>query len=156
MQSTKQAIFELGEMQFGLDIMNVITIEKGITVQPIPNSAKSIRGVISLRGDIIPVYDLRSKFALQEKIQDDETRFIITTIGGTLVAFEVDKILQIIEIEPDQQKKVPTIIEGSDTAYINSVVNLNGKLIYLLNNEMILTSEEQDKVKKTLKVALNV
>lgn len=151
MQSTKQVIFQLGDIQFGFDIMNVITIEKGIHVEPVPNSSKSIQGIISLRGDIIPVYNLRYKFGLEDSAKSENTRFIITTNNGTMIAYEVDKIIRIIQIEPEQQKEVPTIIENSDTSYYNSVVNLDGKLIYLLNNDGILSEEEQDKVKNTLK-----
>ena len=154
MQSTKQVIFQLGDVQFGFDIMNVITIEKGISVEPVPNSSKSIQGIISIRGDIIPVYNLRYKFGLADSARDENTRFIITTNNGTMIAYEVDKIIKIVQIEPEQQKEVPSIIESKDTSYYNSVVNLDGKLIYLLNNEGILSEEEQDKVKNALNAAV--
>ncbi|HWT76170.1 MAG TPA: chemotaxis protein CheW, partial [Mobilitalea sp.] len=79
MKNTKQAIFQLGDESYGLDIMEVNTIEKFITVEQVSNSPKNMKGIIRLRGDIIPVYSLRRKFGLEDKEPDDESRYIITT-----------------------------------------------------------------------------
>ena len=151
MKNTKQAIFQLGDESYGLDIMEVNTIEKFITVEQVSNSPKNMKGIIRLRGDIIPVYSLRRKFGLEDKEPDDESRYIITTSNEVLMAYEVDKMQGIVQMEPGQQSEVPSIVKSKDTSYMKSVTNINGHLVILLNHDGLLSEEEQSKIKAIIK-----
>lgn len=151
MQSTKQAIFKLGEEEYGLDIMDVNMIEKFIPVEKVANSLKNVNGMIHLRGDIIPVYSLRRKFGLDEKEADKDTRLIITTSNGILVAYEVDKMLEIAQIKPEQLNEIPSAVQSKDTSYMKSITNLNGRLVILLNHDGILSVEEQNNILSIIK-----
>ncbi len=151
MQSTKQALFMLGEEEYGLDIMDVNTIEKVITVEPVTKLSDLIKGVINIRGDIIPLYSLRRKFGLEDIDFDADTRYIITTSNGIKMAYEVDKVTEITMIEENQISEVPVILKAEDTSYVKAVANIGGRLVIVLNNDGILTEEEQNKIKAVIK-----
>lgn len=150
MQSTKQAVFMLGEEEYGLDIMDVNIIEKVIPVEPVSSFPKNLKGIIRLRGDIIPVYSLRRKFGLEDTAADDDTRFIITNSNGNLVAYEVDRMMEIVQFGPDQLYETPSVVKSKDTSYIKAVTNVHDRLVILLNHDGILTEDEQSKIKAVI------
>lgn len=147
---TKQVIFTLDGEEFGFDIMIVNAIEKYTDLIPVPNAPSYIRGIMNLRGDVIPIFSLRKKFNLQEKPIDEDTKLIITKSNGVLMAFEVDGVKEIIEIPAESITETPTIVMSLDTSYIQSVANLNGRMILLLNHNGILSSKEQEKIESLI------
>lgn len=150
MQNTQQAIFSLGEEEYGFDIMDVNVIEKSTTIEPVVDSPKNIKGMMRLRGDTIPVYSLRRKFGLEDIEPGDETRWIITTSNGILMAYEVDKMQEILSLQPEQVNEIPSIVKCKDTSYVKTVTNVNGRLIILINHNGILSEEELNSVKTLL------
>ena len=150
MQSTKQAIFQLGEDEYGLDIMDVNTIEKFITIEPVVNFPKNLKGIIRVRGDVIPVYSLRRKFGLEDIQPDDDTRFIITTSNGIQIAYEVDKMIEIVQFEQEQLSEVPSIVKSRDTSYLKAITNAHDCLVIILDHNGILSEEEQTKIQTVI------
>jgi len=151
MQRTKQAIFTLGEEEYSFDIMDVNIIEKVIPVEPVEDFPANFKGVIRLRGDIIPVYSLRRKFGLEEVEADENTRFVITTSNDIMIGYEVDRMREIVQFEPEQLIEVPPLVQSKDTSYMKCVTNIHDKLVIALNHDGILTEEEQSKIKEVLK-----
>lgn len=151
MMATKQAVFKLGEEEYGLDIMDVNTVEKYISIEKAANLPKNVKGILRLRGDVIPVYSLRSKFGLEEKEPDHDTRLIITNSNGTPIAYEVDQMRGIENIDPEQLYEVPSIVKSKATSYMKQVTNLNGRLIVLMDHNGILADEEQEALKNLSK-----
>lgn len=142
----KQVIFKLGSEEYGLDIMLVNAIEKYTSVVPIPNAPSYIKGIINLRGDVIPVYSLRKKFGLLEKGMDENTMLIVTKSRGILMAYEVDQVDEILEISSDNISETPFIVRGETTSYIDSVANINGRMVILLNHDGILSVAEKESI----------
>jgi purine-binding chemotaxis protein CheW len=151
MQSTKQAIFMLGDNEYALDIMEVNIIEKVMQIEPVASFPTNLKGIIRLRGDIIPVYSLRRKFGLGDAEQNEDTRFVITTSNGVLIAYEVDKMSEIALFEEEQLFDTPSIVKGKDTSYIKMVASLNDRLIIILDNDGILSEDELNKIKAVIK-----
>lgn len=151
MQSTKQAIFMLGEEEYSFDIMDVNIIEKYISIEPVANLTKNLKGIIRLRGDIIPVYSLRRKFGLNDIEGNEDTRFIITTSNGLQIAYEVDKMKEIQQFEEDQLYAVPPVVRSKETSYMKSVSNVQGNLVINLDHDGIVTEEENKLIKDVLK-----
>jgi purine-binding chemotaxis protein CheW len=151
MQSTKQAVFRLGDEEYSLNIMDVNSIEKAMTIETVSSLPENVKGVIKLRGDIIPVYSLRKKLGMEEIQPGPDTRFIVTDSNGILMAYEVDKMSEIVLVDENQLNAVPSIIKDQDTSYIKSVTNVGARLILNLDNNGILTGEEQSKIKAVLK-----
>ena len=146
MQSIKQAIFMLGQDEFSLDIMDVIAIEKEISIEPVSSFTQNFKGVISLRGDIIPVYSLRRKFGMEEIEPDADTRFVITFVNEMQVAFEVDKMAEILQVNPEQINDVPVILKDHDTSYMKLISKVGDHLVIMLDKNGILSEEEHKKM----------
>jgi len=146
----KQVIFTLGEEEYGLDIMLVNAIEKYTNMVRIPNSPSYVRGIINIRGDVIPVYSLRRKFGLEDKIMDEDSKLIITKSNNILIAYEVDAVKEIIEIPAVDISDTPVIVKNNDTAYIKCVANINGRMILLLDHNGILSSKEKENIENLL------
>ena len=140
----------LGDKEFGMDIMEVNIIEKFMNIEPVSSFPDTLKGIIKLRGDVIPVYSLRRKFGLGDIQPDDETRFIITTSNDIQIAYEVDKMSEIVQFEENQMYEVPSIIKNKDTSYMKQVTSVDDRLIVILDQNGILTEEEQTKIKTVI------
>lgn len=143
-KDTKQVIFKVGEEEFGLDIMLVNAIEKYTNVIRIPNSPECIKGVINLRGEVIPVYSLRNKFGLKEAEITDKTKLIVTKSKGILLAYEVDEVKEIVEIPKEDIFDAPAIVKNASTEYIEYIANVQGRMIILLYHDGMITNAEKE------------
>ena len=150
MQGTKQAIFMLGNEEYGFDIMDVKIIEKVIPIEPTANLPKNLKGIIRLRGDVIPVYSLRRKFGLEDIAADENTRFIITTSNGILMAYEVDRMKEIVQFEAEQVFDAPSVVLRKDTSYMKCVCRIDERLVIVINHDGILTEEEQSGLREVV------
>lgn len=151
MQNTKQAVFMIGEEEYGMNIMDVIIIEKPMTVEPSAKLLKNLKGTIKLRGEIIPVYSLRRKFGLEDAEYSDDTRFVITSSNGICIAYEVDRVTEIVNLDSEQLYDIPDIVKNKDTTYMKALTNVHEGLVILLDHDGILSEEEQKNIKEVLK-----
>ena len=151
MQRTKQAIFMLGDEEYGFDIMDVNIIEKVMPVELVANCPKNVKGIIRLRGEVIPVYSLRRKFGLEDTTSDENSRFVITVSNGIKAAYEVDRMKEIVQFEEEQLFEVPSIVHSKDTAYMKAVAIVDGRMVIILNHDGILTEEEINKITASIK-----
>lgn len=147
MAMTKQVLFQIGGEEYGIDISEVKAIEKYMVTVSIPNAPNFIEGIINLRGDVIPIFSLRSKFGLEKKCADDNTQLLIVKSEDMLVAFEVDNVTEIVEIEEEKLSDVPVIVKSEKTSYIKNVVKLGQRLIISLDIEGIFEDSEKDSMK---------
>ena len=151
MQSTKQAIFKLGDESYGLDIMNINSIEKPVPIENVANSPANMKGMIWLRGDKLPVYSLRKKFGLEEKKADEDTRLMVTSSNGITIAYEVDKMEEIAAFEEEEILDVPPLVKNKDTSYMKAVTKSNDRLFILMELDGILSEDDQNRMKAMLK-----
>lgn len=144
---TKQVIFKLGDEEYGMDISLVTTIENYSGVVPMPNAPAFIIGILSLRGDVIPVYSLRKKFGMPEAAVNEKTQLLITRCNDILVGYKVDSVSEILEFPDSEIKKIPEIVRCADTRYALGVANRKERLIVLLDIVNILNEQEAAAVK---------
>lgn len=142
----KPVVFKVGNESYGVDINLVQSIENDISIVPVPNSIAYVKGIVNLRGEVIPVYSLKRKF----NMSDDgfSTSCVIISTGEIKIALEVDEVVEISEIRPDMIIPMPAIIRNAETAYMDRVANMEGKLIVLLDVQKLLTDEESEAVKR--------
>ncbi|WP_105618214.1 chemotaxis protein CheW [Vallitalea okinawensis] len=146
--ATQQVVFRLDNESYGVAIMKVYGIEKFQEILKIPNTPTYIEGVINLRGEVLPIYNLRKKFNLEEKAVDGETKIIITKANDMQVGFIVDSVSEIINIEDDVIEEAPKIITGIERKYIRSIAKVNERMIILLDIDLILSEEELEAAKE--------
>jgi purine-binding chemotaxis protein CheW len=138
----KSVVCNLGKELYGIDINLVQGIEKEQDIVRVPNTASYIKGIMNLRGDIIPIYSLRKKFGMEDD-PSISTQFIIVRIGQMPLAIEVDGVGEIYEADQSKVHKTPSIVLSGETQYVDKVVNADGKLILIINIEKLLTDSEK-------------
>lgn len=146
MQSMKPVIFTIGNERYGIDINLIKGIEKQQKVTPIPNGPGFIKGIMNLRGEILPVYSLRKKFNFAEQYQA-ESNLIITKAKDLLLAIEVDQVKEIHEIEGDMIRNVPKIVYNEETQYLKCIAKVQDELVLVIEPDKLLSDQEKDDVK---------
>lgn len=146
MTEFKPVVFSVGEQEYGVDIGLVQGIENIIQVVPIPNSNPNIRGIINLRGEVIPVYSLRKKFNLPTQTDTDNAKFIIVKVDSMLLALEVDKVDEIQNVADGMSFEVPIIVKSKDTGYADQIISVNGRLIVIINVKNLMSDMERSEL----------
>ncbi|PXV86702.1 purine-binding chemotaxis protein CheW [Lachnotalea glycerini] len=147
MEDIKPIIFKLNNEEYGIDISLVNAIEPAQHTVRIPNAPNHIKGIINLRGEIIPVFSLRSKFNLPEAQEDNiERKIIVTNIKKMPIALEVDMVSEIQSIDKMNITDVPPIVKSYDTLYIKSIAKVDSNIVIILNTEKLMSDEEQDNI----------
>lgn len=144
----KPVVFKLGNEEYGVDIKNVQAIENVVPIVPIPNSNKDVLGIINLRGEVIPVYSIRSKFNMSKLQYTEDTKFVIVKSNNLVFALEVDKVDEIQNINDGMVHDMPSIVNSRDTLYARKVININGRLIVIINVENLLSDDEKEQLKQ--------
>ncbi len=147
MEDIKPIIFKLDNEAYGIDISSVNAIEPSLQTVKIPNAPSHIKGIINLRGDIIPVFSLRSKFNMKEQTDNSaEQKIIVTNIKGMPIALEVDMVSEIQAIDKTDITDVPEIVKSYDTLYIKSIAKVDKNIVIILNTEKLMSDEEQENI----------
>ncbi|MDE0855874.1 MAG: chemotaxis protein CheW [Nevskia sp.] len=134
--------FTLGTEEYGVDILKVQEIRGYDTVTRIPDAPEFIKGVINLRGTIVPVIDLRLKFRLGEASYNALTVMIVLNIGSRVVGMVVDSVSDVIALDAAQICPPPEFGAALDTRYLAGLGTLEGRMLILIDIESLLGSAE--------------
>ncbi len=140
--------FTIGNEEFGVDILFVHEINRMIQITKVPNSPSFVDGVINLRGRVIPVIDLRTKFGIERKEHDNNTRIIVVEVAGKTVGFIVDAVKEVLRIPKSITEPPPEIVTGINSEFIMAVGKLEDRLITLIDLEKILSNNEKETLNK--------
>lgn len=139
--SIKQyVVFQLHEEAYGLDIQSVQGIERMIKIARVPKAPNCIEGVMNLRGEIIPIMNLRNRFEIDDKEYDDHTRIIIVRLDDSQIGLIVDEVKEVLELREDEIENVQIIDEKINLNYISGVgkTKEGSKVITLLNLQTLV------------------
>ncbi len=134
--------FVLGEEEYGLDILKVQEIRGYDAVTQIANTPDFIKGVVNLRGKIVPIVDLRIKFDLGKVEYNEFTVVIILNLGGRVVGIVVDGVSDVTALKEDQLRDVPSLVTNIDTKYIVGLATVEEQMLILVDIEKLMNSEE--------------
>ena len=136
--------FMIGAEQFGVDILNVQEIIRTPRITTVPNSPDFVEGVINLRGDIIPVVDLRKRLNIFTDKSAKRIWVVILDVDGKVVGFIVDRVTEVLKVNEDKVEPPPDIvIAGLESQYIEGVCELSdNNLLVILNFDRVLLVEE--------------
>ncbi len=145
--------FTLGREEYCIDILKVQEIRGYETVTPIPNTPAFMKGVVNLRGLIVPIIDLRIKLQLEMVTYDQFTVVIILSICGRIVGVVVDSVSDVIALAADEIKEAPQLGAAIKTDYINGLVTLDERMLIIIDIEKLATMEEIISLGKVLETA---
>ncbi|MCL1143049.1 chemotaxis protein CheW [Shewanella gaetbuli] len=134
--------FILGDEHYGLDIMNVCEIRGYEPVTKIANAPSFIKGVLNLRGDIVPIVDLRLKFDVGQATYNEFTIVIMLHINDRIVGIVVDAVSDVINMQTSDIKPPPEFGVAFDSQYLFGLAPVNEQMIILLNIEKLISSQE--------------
>lgn len=145
MQATVEAVgggqylsFTLGSEEYGIEILSVQEIRGYSAVTPIPNTPPHIRGVINLRGSVVPVSDLRRKFGMTASEPTKFTVIIVVAVAGRTVGLVVDAVSDVLTLEGGALQPPPEIGASCDLRYLTGLASLGERLVAVLDLERLL------------------
>ncbi len=125
--------FRLSDQDYGIPILEVQEIKGWTAVTPIPNSPHFIKGVLNLRGTIVPIIDLRLRFNLERKEYDQFTVIIVVNISGKLAGLVVDSVSDVVNASNEQHCEAPEFEGQLNRQFIDGLVQFDEKLLILLD-----------------------
>jgi len=134
--------FTLGQEEYGVEILKVQEIKGYSTITPIPNTPPYLKGVMNLRGTIVPVVDLRRKFAMMEAEYTQFTVIIVVTVGVKVMGLIVDAVSDVLNIPTADIQATPDFGAQVDARFISGMAKAGEKLVVLLDIDKVLSGEE--------------
>ncbi len=138
--------FQVSDETFGIGITQIFQILKPQEIFKVPNTPPFVEGLLNLRGKVLTVFNLRKRFNLPPKENDENTKIIIINMNGYLLGFIVDSVTEIVRVPDEEIETTPPSITSFDKRFISGVAKLGDKLILLLNLEKVLTPDEEQQV----------
>ena len=138
----KYLTFVLNKEEYGLEILKVREILGMMPITAVPQTPAFVKGVINLRGKVIPVADLRLKFGMAEAKYTPETCVIVVDINKSLMGIIVDTVQEVLDIVEDNIEEPPRFGQRVKTDFILGMGKISGKVKILLDIEKVLTNEE--------------
>jgi purine-binding chemotaxis protein CheW len=145
MDYKEYVIFRLADESYGIDIDYVENIEKHTEITRVPYTEKYIKGVINLRGNIIPVIDVRTRFGIEAKEPDKDSRIMIINLEELKVGLLVDASSEVLQMTADAIEPAPRVI-GNEDDYVANIGKDNGRIIMIVALEKLLEIEALEEV----------
>lgn len=146
MEELKYVIFRLGDQKYGMSLAHINGIEQDYHIIPVPNAPEGIKGIINLRGAVIPVYSLRQQFGMDGNVEGAERSLLITVSSGTYLAYEVDEVITIEEVVVGDLNIMPRIVANDDNVYLDTVLHIGKEIVVAINVDRILSDDVKQQV----------
>jgi purine-binding chemotaxis protein CheW len=138
--------FMIGEEIYGVEVLQVREIIGMTQITHVPNSMDFMKGVINLRGSVVPVVDMRIKFRMDEREYDAFTVILIVEVQERLIGLIVDSVSDVVGIPVESMQETPHFSANIETDYIKGIGNRDDQLIIILDVDLILSSEELERM----------
>ncbi len=146
MEELKYIVFRIGEQKYGMNLKYINGIEQDYQIIPVPNAPESVKGIINLRGSVIPVYSLKKRFDLRDDKEQQGTSLLITMSSGILLAYEVDEVVMIEEMKQENINDMPLVASNDENAFLEKVLHLHNDIVIAINVNNILSETMKEMV----------
>ncbi len=142
-ETTQYIVVDLGEEQYGIDIRHIDNIVRMQRITRVPKVQREIKGVINLRGEVIPVVSIRIKMNLAEDEITKNTRIIIVKLdNGDCIGVIVDNVKEVVTLDTSQIEKVSYNSKENKVSYISGIGKINNQLISLLDMNLVFAEKD--------------
>ncbi|SHJ91305.1 chemotaxis protein CheW [Paramaledivibacter caminithermalis] len=138
-------VFKLDNEYYGIDIHNVETIEKVMPMTRVPYTKDFVKGVINLRGNVVPVIDLRKRFDLSMKEYDENSRIIIVKLDEITVGMTVDSSSEVIQLSEKDIEEAPSLKGTSEENFVKCIGKKDKRIIMIIDLYKILDINDMEK-----------
>jgi len=125
--------FQLADEEYAIDILKIKEIIRSLEITHVPRRPPVIKGVISLRGTIIPIYDLRTRLGLTESPPTRNSRILVVELDKGMIGIIADRVTEVVKIKEKDVEPPPATGDGMTAGHLKGVTRINGRLIILLN-----------------------
>jgi purine-binding chemotaxis protein CheW len=141
-------VFELANEHYGVMIADVESIIKMQAITRMPQAPDFVEGVTNLRGNVLPVLDLRKRFNLPVSEHDRDTRIIVVSINGVTMGMIVDAVSEVLRVPQDSVEPPPLMVTTVNSSFITGIAKVNDKLIILLDLSKVLSIQESSDLQR--------
>src|SRR5690606_18241531 len=134
--------FSLGAENYGIDILKVQEIRSYEVPTRIPNSQGDLLGVVNLRGVIVPIHDLRLRFACDSAEFTPSTAIIVIDLGKRVIGVVVDAVQDVVSLSADSVRAAPALHDSAEASHIRGLAQIGGRMLILLDIEAMLGADE--------------
>ena len=145
-QKDKYLTFHIAECDYALEVRHVVEIVGIQKITEVPDVEDYVKGVINLRGQVIPVIDVRRRFRLEEKPYGDRTCTIIVNIEGTVVGLIVDEVAEVLDIPLEQVSPPPKTGKGAQGRYLQGIGRIGDGVKLILKADALLNEQDLEAV----------
>jgi purine-binding chemotaxis protein CheW len=143
MAELKTIVFSIGEEEYGIEVDHVKTIERMIPMTRVPKTPPFVKGVVNLRGIVVPVIHLASRFGLPESELTGNSRIVMVSVGDLEVGFIVDTANDVIDVDSDAIEAPPEVVGGIRAKYLRGIAKVGDRrLLVMLNLAEVLNKSE--------------
>ena len=134
--------FALTDEIYGIDVMSVQEVLRGVEITPVPGTPDYVLGIINLRGKVVTVLDTRQRFGLPSREMDDNSRVIVMEIGEDIIGILVDSVAEVVYLRQSEIDVAPNVGNRESSRYIKGVYSSDGELLILVDLKELLTDEK--------------
>ncbi|MEM7751826.1 MAG: chemotaxis protein CheW [Pseudomonadota bacterium] len=142
-EHTEFLSFTIGDAEYSVEIMSVREIRGWTRTTSLPHAPRFVRGVINLRGTVLPVVDLAMRLGLEETPPEERNVIIVVDIGTRAMGLRVDAVSDILSFTRDQLQPPPDVIGSSSAAFVKALTVLDDRVVRLLDLEVVLPSSDE-------------
>ncbi|TLS49827.1 chemotaxis protein CheW [Paenibacillus antri] len=140
---TKTIVFSIGTEEYGIEVEHVKTIERMMPMTRVPKTPPFVKGVVNLRGVVVPVIHLASRFGLPENEPTENSRIVMVSVGDLEVGFIVDSANDVIDVNADRIEEPPEVVGGIRAKYLRGIAKVGeNRLLVMLNLSEVLNKSE--------------
>lgn len=155
MEEFKYVIFQLGEQKYAINLMFINGIEQDYNIIPVPNAPEGIKGLINLRGHVIPVYSLRERFGMESRIDNPNRSILVVNYDGDFLAYEVDCVEGIEEMNPSNINRMPSMASNEDTSFMEEVLRIGDSIVIAISVDEVISDEMQKELNQMIESQKN-
>ena len=141
---TQVVVLELANGHYGVDVAAIEGIIKMRAITRMPHAPSYVAGITNLRGTVVPVIDLRSRFGLEQQPVTQDTRIVIAFIEENKVGLIVDAVSQVMRVSDDAIEPPPPMATTVSSAFIKGIAKIDGQLVILLDLDKVLNATEKE------------
>ena len=141
----QMAAFRVGPHECSLDIMTIKEIVNPLPITPVPRAPDFMEGVVELRGSIVPIVDLRKRFGIEAE-DSPSKKYLVVSMDRRIVGLVVDSVTEVITVPRAELRPAPPMITGDEAQPISGMCRYGGRLILILDLNVLLTSKEKMKL----------
>ena len=149
-QEGKYLTFRIAKEEYGIEIRYVTEIIGIQRITDLPDTPEFVKGVINLRGKVVPVIDVRLRFGMSERDYDERTCIIVVNINSTAVGLIVDSVSEVLDIPEQDVEQPPKVNKGGSSRYIQGLGKVGESVKILLDTRRLLFADELEQLKEAI------